>query len=35
MYRCCSTAVVGTWALSGDLNDLDNGIFYSVIPHIT
>lgn len=35
MYRCCSTAVCNTWVLSGDLNDVDNGILHSVSHHIT
>lgn len=35
MYRCCKTAVWNTWVLSGDLNDVDNGILHSVSHHIT
>lgn len=35
MYRCCKTAVWNTWVLSGDLNDVDNGILHSVSNHIT
>lgn len=34
MYRCCSTAVWNTWILNGDLNDVGNGILYSVSHHI-
>lgn len=35
MYRCCNAAVWNTWVLSGDLNDVDNGILHSVSRHIT
>lgn len=35
MYRCCKTAVWNTWVLSGDLNDVDNGILHSVSHHMT